>query len=38
MKEDGKREGFHGRGFFPHGMTLGDAFARLAAVEAVLVY
>jgi uncharacterized protein YjbI with pentapeptide repeats len=27
---------FHGRGFFFQGVTLGDAFARLAAVEAVL--
>lgn len=27
---------FHGRGFFLQGMTLGDAFARLAALEAVL--
>lgn len=27
---------FHGRGFFLQNMTLGDAFVRLAAVEAVL--
>ncbi len=27
---------FHGRGFFPLGMTLGDALAQLAALEAVL--
>jgi len=27
---------FHGRGFFLQNVTLGDAFARLAAVEAVL--
>ena len=27
---------FHGRGFFLPGMTLGDGFARLAALEAVL--
>src|SRR6202035_1794013 len=27
---------FHGRSFFLQGMTLGDAFARLAALEAVL--
>ena len=27
---------FHGRGFFPLGMTLGDTLARLAALEAVL--
>ena len=27
---------FHGRGFFLQGVTLGDAFARLAAAEAVL--
>lgn len=27
---------FHGRGFFPQGVTLGDSFARLAMVEAVL--
>jgi uncharacterized protein YjbI with pentapeptide repeats len=27
---------FHGRGFFLPGMTLGDSFARLAALEAVL--
>ena len=27
---------FHGRGFFPQGVTLGDAFARLAAMEAVI--
>ena len=27
---------FHGRGFFLQNVTLGDAFARLAAAEAVL--
>jgi len=27
---------FHGRGFFLQNVTLGDAFARLTAVEAVL--
>ncbi|GHO76516.1 hypothetical protein KSD_42870 [Ktedonobacter sp. SOSP1-85] len=27
---------FHGRGFLLQNMSLGDAFARLAAIEAVL--
>ena len=27
---------FHGRGFFPQTITLGDAYARLAVIEAVL--
>lgn len=27
---------FHGRGFFTQNVSLGDSFARLAAVEAVL--
>jgi len=27
---------FHGRGFFLQNVSLGDAFARLAALEAVL--
>ena len=26
---------FHGRGFFPQSITLGDTYARLAAIEAV---
>ena len=27
---------FHGRGFFPSGISLGDTFARLAAGEAIV--